>query len=713
MPVHEYGEYDGLAYLVMPYISGGTLRDAMEREGPMSLEKAAFYLDQVAAALDFAHAHGVIHRDIKPANILLTSEGRALLTDFGLVKVIADGQSAQTRLTGEGAPVGTPDYMSPEQVMGDEVDGRADLYSLGVILYQMITGTTPFQGETPMQIAAQQLHTQPASPRLLRPDLPIAVEQVMLRMMAKRPADRFPTGREFALAFRAAMTSVELPSFVATNSASIPATPAHTGSSSLLSRRSGGLLDPQWQSGMFPVVTQDQDRSYATGVLPAANAAMPVRSSGLLSRTGMFPRVGTTGTFAAATANDQVPVTPPGGRSLLGRNQASAYAPAQDLYGQPTLPQVDFNGMPIPFDQMPGSANLTAGVAMFPTASDKQPAILPSAFTQMSPDFKTTSGSLAVPNYEQINGSTTVKLTGPLKIVQVPVAGQPGQYMTGLLSVPTQAPPPAPPTRGFSKKVRIIGLLIALVILLAGGTAGLAFVRSHSSQQSTSLNSGYPAASSTPNLQATTIAQATATAQANIILSDALDQNYHNWPISNSGTKLYQFKNGAYHITNLSDQGVAVVLQAGSYSQPIGYQLTMQEIKGDDTSINNSFGMIIRYSQQTKGNQVINTFYSFEVVNTNNGEYRFYKYDNSKGPSVNPWTLLWHQPFGKEFHQGHTSKSINTVKIFANGSTFTFTVNGKVVGTAKDSSFKAGTVGMLVNLKGTEVAFSDLLITRN
>ncbi|HLH60660.1 MAG TPA: serine/threonine-protein kinase [Ktedonobacteraceae bacterium] len=715
MPVHEYGEHDGLAYLVMPYISGGTLRDAMEREGPMSPQQAAFYLDQIAAALDFAHAHGVIHRDIKPANILLTPEGRALLTDFGLVKVIAGGQPAHTRLTGEGAPVGTPDYMSPEQVMGDEVDGRADLYSLGVILYQMITGTTPFQGETPMQIAAQQLHTQPASPRLLRPDLPVAVEQVMLRMMAKRPADRFQTGREFALAFRAAAIPGESLSSITTSSASIPAVPAHHRSPGLLSRRSGGLLDPQWQSGLLPAVAQGQDRGYVTGILPATNTALPARSSGLLSRTGMFPRVGTTGAAVAAPANNQVPATPPGERSLLGGDSAGAYAPSQrlqDPYGPPTLPQVDFNGIPIPFDQVAGSTNLTPGTAVFPTASDKQAAILPSAFAQMSPDFKTTSGSLAVPDYEQINSSTTVKLTGPLKIVQVPVAGQPGQYMTGLLSVPAQAQPLAP-AKGPSKKVRVIGLLVALVMLLAGSTLGLAFVRSHFLQQPSSLNSSYPTTSGTPNLQATAIAQATATAQANIILSDTLDQNYHNWPISNSGTKLYQFKSGAYHITNLSDQGVAVVLQAGAYSQPIGYQLTMQEIKGDDTSINNSFGMIIRYSQQTKGNQVINTFYSFEVLNTNNGEYRFYKYDNSKGPSVNPWTLLWHQPFGKEFHQGHTSKSINTVKIFANGSAFTFTVNGKVVGTAKDSSFKAGTVGMLVNLKGTEVAFSDLLITRN
>src|SRR2546421_7067765 len=202
MPVYEYGERDGLAYLVMPYVSGGTLRDVMEREGQILLPKSVNYLEQLAAALDFAHTRGVVHRDIKPANVLLTPEGRLLLTDFGLVKIISEGQGTQTRLTGEGAPVGTPDYMSPEQVMGEEVDGRADLYSLGVILYQMITGATPFQGETPMQIAAQHLQVPPPSPQLLRPNFPITAEQVILRALAKRPDDRYALAQELANAFR-------------------------------------------------------------------------------------------------------------------------------------------------------------------------------------------------------------------------------------------------------------------------------------------------------------------------------------------------------------------------------------------------------------------------------------------------------------------------------------------------------------------------------
>ncbi|HEX6482968.1 MAG TPA: serine/threonine-protein kinase, partial [Ktedonobacteraceae bacterium] len=476
MPVHEYGERDSLAYLVMPYISGGTLRDVMEREGPLDLSKAMYYLDQLAAALDFAHARGVIHRDIKPANILLTPEDRLLLTDFGLVKVISEGQGAQTRLTGEGAPVGTPDYMSPEQVMGEEVDGRADLYSLGVILYQMVTGATPFQGETPMQIAAQQLHMQPASPRLLRPDLPIAAEQVMLRMLAKRPANRFPTGREFAMAFQASVTSSKMPSYDISGGTILYGGGSNAGESVLFTSRSDGLLDSRWQTGTHASVSNEQIGGNPTGVLPAASADVPVRSTGLLSRTGMFPKVGTTGMLPAAHASHQIPDTPAGP------------LPAQ-ITGQLTSPQIDFNGMGMPFHQMPGNEGLATSTGALPTVSGIRPAVYPSALNQMSPDLKTTSGSLAVPNYEQGNTGNTVKLTGPVKIVKVPVAGQPGQYITGLLSVPTGIKPPAT-AKSASKKIQVVGLLIALVILLAGGSLGLWYMHGHTSQVSPSQSSG-------------------------------------------------------------------------------------------------------------------------------------------------------------------------------------------------------------------------------
>jgi hypothetical protein len=345
------------------------------------------------------------------------------------------------------------------------------------------------------------------------------------------------------------------------------------------------------------------------------------------------------------------------------------------------------------------------------TGSGMQPTVLPQDLNQMSPSLKATTGALNVPNAEQ-TGTGTIKLTGPVKVIQVPVAGQPGQYITRLLPVPPALQAPSQPDT-HSKMLQKIAMVVTLVVLLIGGTTGIWYMRTHSGQTSSHPKSTSPGVVSTPDTQATMIAKATATSQAHIIISDPLSTNIRNFPVSTSGTKLYVFKDGAYHMTNLGASGIAVVLQETLPKGPIGYTLTMEEIKGDDTSTDNSYGMILRYSQKTKGKQTINTFYSFEVFNYNGGQYRFYKYDNSKGPSVNPWTQVWTQVFGHEFHQGHGPGSINTIRVFANGNMFTFTINGKTVGNAKDSSFTNGTVGMLVNLKGTEVAFSNMLITNN
>jgi serine/threonine protein kinase len=673
MPVYEYGERGGLAYLVMPYVGGGTLRDVMEREGQLALPKVVNYLEQLAAALDFAHSRGVIHRDVKPANILLTPEERLLLTDFGLVKLLSEGQAARARLTGAGAPVGTPDYMSPEQVMGLEVDGRADQYSLGIILHQMVTGTTPFQGETPMQIAAQQLHMQPASPRVYRPDLPSAAEQVILKVLAKQPADRYTHAQEFATAFRLALYAPEMRQQSAQADAFASSTGGLTASGLFTPR---GLFDSKWQ----------------TGTMPAASAS--TQSTGLLSRTGMFPKVGT-GSLPAATANNANPTTP-------GSPLPTA------MGAQPAMNQPGSNEM------SPSLNALMGGNGMPASSTGAQPTFLPQGVTQMSPSLKVTTGALTVPNNEQ-TGQATIKLTGPMKVVQVPVAGQPGQFVTGLLPAQPdlQSPIPPPANVKSAKKLQTIAMVVAVILLLVGGTTGVLFMRSHSKQTpstTTTTSAGIMGAS---NVQATMTAQATATAQSHIILSDSLASNIHNFPISTGGSKIYVFSHGAYHITNNGNSGVAAFLEETLPNGPLGYKLTMEEIQGDDTSIDNSFGMIMRYSQHTKGKQVINTFYSLEVVNTNGGQYRFYKYDNSKGPSVNPWTEVWNQAFGHEFHQGHGHGAINTIKVFANGNNFTFTVNGKTVGRAKDNSFSSGTVGMLVNLKGTEVAFSNMLITNN
>lgn len=321
--------------------------------------------------------------------------------------------------------------------------------------------------------------------------------------------------------------------------------------------------------------------------------------------------------------------------------------------------------------------------------------------------MKATTGSLAVPNYD--GASQTVKLTGPVKVVQVPVA--PGQYVTGLLPIPTiAAPPPAKPISPRVAFLRKALMVVVIALMLLGGSLGVLYVRSHNGQ-TTPTTGGVKGTNSAPNLQATLSAQATATAQAGLILSDPLSSQIRNLPEGSSATRSFAFKNGAYHVTNLGKEGVAVVVPYTLPNVPLSYQLTMQEVRGDDTSPVNSFGMIFRYNQQTKGGVSVSTFYSFEVVNTtgSNGKYWFYKYDSS---SANPWTPIWSQSFGTEFHEGQGAGSANIFKVLANGSSFSFVVNNKLI-TSKpvvDKSYASGDVGMLVNLDGTEVAFSNLNI---
>ncbi len=199
--VYTYGDVDGLAYLVMPYIAGETLEDVLTREGALPLPKAASYLEQIAAALDYAHARGVIHRDLKPANILVKPDGSLLLADFHLTAMLTEGKTAQMRLS----QPGMLDYMAPEQVLGKAVDGRADLYSLGAILYRMVTGVPPFSGQTLMKVATKHLKMPPPSPRALCGALPAAAEQSILAALAKAPAERYARAQDLALAFRQAL----------------------------------------------------------------------------------------------------------------------------------------------------------------------------------------------------------------------------------------------------------------------------------------------------------------------------------------------------------------------------------------------------------------------------------------------------------------------------------------------------------------------------
>src|SRR5436305_1787072 len=181
MPIHEYGEQDGLAYLVMPYMTGGSLRDVLTRHGPLALQEVLPYIDQAAAALDYAHAHGVIHRDLKPANFLLHADGRLVLADFGIARILQDSRTpteAKT-LTHASMLLGTPDYMAPEMALGKVVDYRSDIYELGIVLFQMLSGHLPFTGDTPYAVFTQHLQEPVPLLHTTNPNIPPAVDAVI------------------------------------------------------------------------------------------------------------------------------------------------------------------------------------------------------------------------------------------------------------------------------------------------------------------------------------------------------------------------------------------------------------------------------------------------------------------------------------------------------------------------------------------------------
>jgi hypothetical protein len=202
LPVLDSGEDRGVLWYTMPYVRGETLRDLLRRETQLPLDLALDLAHQIAGALDHAHHDGVVHRDLKPENILL-SESQARVADFGVARAL-DAAGGE-RITETGLALGTPAYMSPEQAVGDSaVDGRSDQYSLGCVLYEMLTGEPPFTGPTPQAVIAKRMTGEIPSVRHLRPTVPAAVEQVVTRALAPIAADRFPSVGEFDRALRSA-----------------------------------------------------------------------------------------------------------------------------------------------------------------------------------------------------------------------------------------------------------------------------------------------------------------------------------------------------------------------------------------------------------------------------------------------------------------------------------------------------------------------------
>lgn len=597
--VLDYGEQSGFLYQVTPYIAGENLQQLLTRSGQLPFVQILHYLEQLAAALDYAHAHGVLHRDIKPENILLTHDGSLFLADFGLAGLTTEKMFACTRR----ATHSMLNAIAPEYVLSAPADTRADLYSLGVVLYHMVTGNVPFQSTSLIEVAMQHVKATPPAPDALRPDLPPMAAQVIMRALAKNPTERYGCAQELASAFRLGLLSEPaeklIPDILRTPFGGITA-------KRLAVPRDGGLFDPKWQAFATTSTTPIQPTPDAPVATPDKPFELPdkgLRRSGFLHLTNL-----------------QV--------SLLA-------SPTQE----PSQGVLNYATMRTPDDQL--------------------------TFKESSVDNTSTP-------FGQFSQNQT-------------------SYQSKLISrMPKSA----------KRRVQIISLvLVALVVVVGSGMFWIT--------QNASSRLAHPVLN--PYAHAT--ARAQATANANLILADTLSQNTRNWIVGSQGSFSYAFKNGAYVIANADKINSAPALLPNKVlSAPFAYSLTMEQLQGDLTSPNNQFGLLLDTSIQNTNGKQIETFYAFEVVNKPGGQYQFWKYDSRKD-STKPWTLLWSKDFGTEFRQGSGPQYINTLKVMDTGKNFLFVVNGTQVGMWQDGSFASGSIGMLVNLNGAEVAFSHLLVT--
>ena len=220
--IHDVGHQQGIYFIVMELLEGRTLKQIIEAEGALSVERATRIVEQVAAALDYAHQQGIVHRDIKPANIFVGKDDHTTLTDFGIAKAASEAQ----QLTRTGMLMGTPEYMSPEQAEGERVDYRTDLYALGVVLYQMLVGQVPFRGTTPHAILHAVIYDPPAPLHQVRQNISPAIETVVLKAIDKRPERRYQSGAELAESLEQASTSRAQPFVVPPHTGPSPAGPS-------------------------------------------------------------------------------------------------------------------------------------------------------------------------------------------------------------------------------------------------------------------------------------------------------------------------------------------------------------------------------------------------------------------------------------------------------------------------------------------------------
>jgi hypothetical protein len=326
LPVFDYGQADGYTYIVMPFLQSGALTGLMGG-APLPLTQIRRIISQVGDALDYAHSRGLIHRDVKPSNVLLDERGNCLLTDFGIAKMV----ESSAHLTATGGFIGTPAYMSPEQGLGQKLDGRSDIYALGIILYEMVTGRVPYKAETPMAVVVKHINDSLPPPRQVNPNLPEALERVILKALAKRPEDRYATAGDMVRAIQAVIPEPVAESAPADESATAVA---------IASSTTGGVA--------VKTVGQETPATEAATVA-APRRSQPAKSKWILIAAGLALVVVTAGIGLATMLVGQPVATPateaPAVSASATVEGASSGAVATPPTASPIVPTLydDFN----------------------------------------------------------------------------------------------------------------------------------------------------------------------------------------------------------------------------------------------------------------------------------------------------------------------------------------------------------------------------------
>src|ERR687887_2601746 len=246
LSIYDRREAEGTYYIAMEYLAGRSLKELILSRGPPPIKYAIDYTRQTLAAIGFAHRHGIVHRDIKPHNVVVDSDGRLKVTDFGIAR------SGASQMTEVGSIIGTAQYLSPEQARGAPVDQRSDLYSLGIVLYEMLTGKVPFTGDTPLEIAMKHLSEVPVPPSEVRPQLPEDLDLIVLRALAKDPEDRYQTAEEMDADLARVQRGLSVSSQTADAATAVLAGAGISGAPTIIAPRPTQVAPPQPPPRMPP-----------------------------------------------------------------------------------------------------------------------------------------------------------------------------------------------------------------------------------------------------------------------------------------------------------------------------------------------------------------------------------------------------------------------------------------------------------------------------